>query len=79
MRKQVPPETTKDVLAFATKRPGDRLRSIVDGLGVCYNHGLPELVLTLFLRFLPMDSLNMSVNSECMLIPLGPLKSRLGS
>ncbi|KAG6869248.1 hypothetical protein C0993_000001 [Termitomyces sp. T159_Od127] len=34
MRKQVPPEKTKDVLDFATKRPVDRLRSIVDGLGV---------------------------------------------
>ncbi|KAG6822135.1 hypothetical protein H0H92_015119, partial [Tricholoma furcatifolium] len=32
MRKQVPPEKTKDVLDFATKRPEDRLRSIVDGL-----------------------------------------------
>ncbi|KAJ7507898.1 argonaute-like protein [Mycena galericulata] len=34
MRKQVPPEKTKDVLDFATKKPGDRLRSIVNGLGV---------------------------------------------
>ncbi|KNZ81482.1 Protein argonaute-2 [Termitomyces sp. J132] len=34
MRKQVPPEKTKEVLDFATKRPGDRLRSIVDGLAV---------------------------------------------
>ncbi|KAG6837428.1 hypothetical protein H0H93_009522 [Arthromyces matolae] len=34
MRKQVPPEKTKDVLDFATKRPGDRLKSIVNGLGV---------------------------------------------
>ncbi|KAG6866468.1 hypothetical protein C0991_003986 [Blastosporella zonata] len=34
MRKQVPPEKTKDVLDFATKRPADRLRSITDGLAV---------------------------------------------
>ncbi|KAJ7754236.1 argonaute-like protein [Mycena maculata] len=34
MRKQVPPEKTKDVLDFATKKPGDRLRSIVGGLSV---------------------------------------------
>ncbi|KAF7292384.1 Argonaute-like protein [Mycena chlorophos] len=32
MRKQVPPEKTKDVLDFATKRPSDRLRSIRQGL-----------------------------------------------
>ncbi|KAG6816930.1 hypothetical protein H0H87_001632 [Tephrocybe sp. NHM501043] len=34
MRKQVPPEKTKDVLDFATKRPADRLQSIRDGLAV---------------------------------------------
>lgn len=34
MRKQVPPEKTKDVLDFATKRPRDRLQSIKDGLSV---------------------------------------------
>jgi eukaryotic translation initiation factor 2C len=34
MRKQVPPEKTKDVLEFATKRPGDRLQSIKNGLSV---------------------------------------------
>ncbi|KAJ7129589.1 Piwi domain-containing protein, partial [Mycena epipterygia] len=34
MRKQVPPEKTKDVLDFATKKPAERLRSIKDGLGV---------------------------------------------
>ena len=34
MRKQVPPERTKDVLNFATKKPADRLQSIRDGLGV---------------------------------------------
>jgi eukaryotic translation initiation factor 2C len=34
MRKQVPPEKTTSVLDFATKRPDDRLGSIVNGLGV---------------------------------------------
>ncbi|RDB22690.1 Protein argonaute-2 [Hypsizygus marmoreus] len=34
MRKQVPPEKTKDVLDFATKKPRDRLQSIKDGLAV---------------------------------------------
>ena len=34
MRKQVPPEKTKDVLEFATKRPVERLQSIRNGLGV---------------------------------------------
>ncbi|KAJ7682732.1 argonaute-like protein [Mycena polygramma] len=34
MRKQVPPEKTKDVLDFATKKPADRLKSIVNGLQV---------------------------------------------
>ncbi|KAI9001051.1 argonaute-like protein [Trametes punicea] len=34
MRKQVPPERTKDVLDFATKKPVDRLNSIRAGLGV---------------------------------------------
>ncbi|KAF9009003.1 argonaute-like protein [Cyathus striatus] len=34
MRKQVPPEKTKDVLDFATKKPRDRLESIKKGLSV---------------------------------------------
>ncbi|KAJ4477407.1 argonaute-like protein [Lentinula aciculospora] len=34
MRKQVPPEKTKLVVEFATKKPQDRLRSIEAGLGV---------------------------------------------
>lgn len=34
MRKQVPPERTKDVLDFATMRPKDRLASIRNGLSV---------------------------------------------
>lgn len=36
MRKQVPPEKTKDVLDFATKKPIDRLNSIKAGLGVTH-------------------------------------------
>ncbi|KAF9226544.1 argonaute-like protein [Gyrodon lividus] len=34
MRKQVPPEKTKDVLEFATKKPHERLQSISNGLSV---------------------------------------------
>ncbi|KIK66591.1 hypothetical protein GYMLUDRAFT_69767 [Collybiopsis luxurians FD-317 M1] len=34
MRKQVPPEKTKSVLDFATKKPEDRLQSIKNGLEV---------------------------------------------
>ena len=34
MRKQIPPEKTSEVLAFATKRPPERLSSIRAGLGV---------------------------------------------
>ncbi|KAH9179678.1 argonaute-like protein [Lactarius sanguifluus] len=34
MRKQVPPDKTNSVLEFATKRPHDRLGSIINGLGV---------------------------------------------
>lgn len=37
MRKQVPPEKTSSVLDFATKRPDERLGSIVDGLSVCFS------------------------------------------
>jgi eukaryotic translation initiation factor 2C len=41
MRKQVPPEKTKDVLEFATKRPDDRLASIRNGLSVCFIYFKP--------------------------------------
>ncbi|KAH9077150.1 argonaute-like protein [Lactarius deliciosus] len=34
MRKQVPPDKTNSVLEFATKRPHERLGSIINGLGV---------------------------------------------
>lgn len=43
MRKQVPPELTKDVLDFATKPPQERLNSIRRGLGVL-NYGQSEYV-----------------------------------
>ncbi|KDQ64588.1 hypothetical protein JAAARDRAFT_116696 [Jaapia argillacea MUCL 33604] len=43
MRKQVPPEKTKDVLDFATKKPQDRLASIRNGLGVL-QYGQSEYV-----------------------------------
>ena len=36
MRRQIPPEKTKDVLDFATKRPRDRLESIKMGLAVSF-------------------------------------------
>lgn len=32
MRKQIPPSKTKDVLEFSTKRPDERLRSIMEGV-----------------------------------------------
>lgn len=34
MRKQIPPERTRDVLDFATMAPEDRLRSIKNGFSV---------------------------------------------
>ena len=43
MRKQVPPEKTKDVLAFATKKPHERLQSIRAALGVL-SYGQSEYV-----------------------------------
>ncbi|KAG7099080.1 hypothetical protein E1B28_000955 [Marasmius oreades] len=43
VRKQVPPEKTKDVLDFATKRPADRLQSILNGVDVL-QYGQSEYV-----------------------------------
>ncbi|KAH9035274.1 argonaute-like protein [Lactarius hengduanensis] len=43
MRKQVPPDKTNSVLEFATKRPNDRLGSIVNGPGVL-EYGQSEYV-----------------------------------
>ncbi|EGO01883.1 hypothetical protein SERLA73DRAFT_177463 [Serpula lacrymans var. lacrymans S7.3] len=45
MRKQVPPEKTKDVLDFATKKPHERLASITNGLAVLA-YGQSEYVRT---------------------------------
>lgn len=68
MRKQVPPDKTKEVLDFATKRPEDRLASIRNGLMVGRNINIhifrPVLNLIIF-RFLPMDNLNMCGSSVC--------------
>jgi hypothetical protein len=69
MRKQVPPEKTKDVLEFATKRPEDRLASIRNGLAV--RSGLLVLCNIYLIhsnhRSLHMDNLNMSGSLECSL------------
>ncbi|KAK7695892.1 hypothetical protein QCA50_000531 [Cerrena zonata] len=43
MRKQVPSETTREVLEFSTKKPSDRLASIARGLGVL-SYGQSEYV-----------------------------------
>ncbi|OBZ76133.1 Protein argonaute-2 [Grifola frondosa] len=43
MRKQLPPEKTKDVLDFSTKRPQDRLTSIHNALGA-FQYGQSEYV-----------------------------------
>lgn len=49
MRKQVPPEKTKDVLEFATKRPRDRLDSIRNGLAVRRSFFRASFLFTLLL------------------------------
>lgn len=60
MRKQVPPEKTKDVLDFATKKPKDRLTSIVNGLAVSKVCFSDFLILTdTSNRSLHMGNLNM--------------------
>jgi eukaryotic translation initiation factor 2C len=45
MRKQVPPEKTKEVLEFATKKPQDRLTSIRAGLQVRHYLIFPKVSL----------------------------------
>ncbi len=52
MRKQVPPDKTNSVLEFATKRPNERLRSIVDGLGVCSDSAFLADMLTFYPKVL---------------------------
>jgi hypothetical protein len=54
MRKQVPPEKTKDVLEFATKRPQDRLNSIKNGLSVSSMFLFPKFVI-MFCMFLGLE------------------------
>jgi eukaryotic translation initiation factor 2C len=46
MRKQIPSDKTNFVLDFATKRPNDRLGSIVNGLGVCFSSAVLADMLT---------------------------------
>ena len=44
MRRQIPPEKTKDVLDFATKRPRDRLESIKMGLTVSFIYSKSDVI-----------------------------------
>lgn len=46
MRKQVPPDKMNSVLDFVTKRPNDRLKSIVNGLSVCFSCAFLADILT---------------------------------
>ena len=78
MRKQVPPEKTKSVLDFATKKPADRLKSITSGLEVrgatsAWIYGSHPLI---FNRSLPTGSLNMFDTLECMSTRLDPFESK---
>ena len=59
MRKQVPPEKTRDVLSFATKKPSDRLASIARGLGVRVPLSFVKKKTKNSARFYPMDNPNM--------------------
>ncbi|KAH8999091.1 argonaute-like protein [Lactarius akahatsu] len=54
LRKQVPPDKTNFVLKFATKRPIDRLGSIVNGLGVL-EYGQSDYVREFDIIILPND------------------------
>lgn len=67
MRKQVPPDKTKEVLDFATKAPQDRLNSIRNGLSVL-NYGIiTPTSLVYFIRTYGsfQASQNTSVPSAC--------------
>ena len=68
MRKQVPPEKTKSVLDFATKKPADRLRSITSGLEVrgATSAWIFSLHPLIFHRSLRTGSLSMFDTSGCM-------------
>ncbi|KAF8266851.1 hypothetical protein EI94DRAFT_124794 [Lactarius quietus] len=52
MRKQVPSDKTNSVLEFATKRPNDRLNSIINGLGVCFSSAFFTDMLTFYPKVL---------------------------
>ena len=77
MRRQIPPEKTKDVLDFATKRPRDRLESIKNGLAVSFNDCEPDVVISCD-RFWHMDNPSMSANLACMSIQADRSKYKLG-
>ncbi|EMD40762.1 hypothetical protein CERSUDRAFT_111347 [Gelatoporia subvermispora B] len=70
MRKQVPPEKTKDVLEFATKRPSDRLESIKRGLGVLA-YGESEYVREFGMR---VDTANATLGLEARVLEPPTLK-----
>ena len=81
MRKQVPPEKTKDVLDFATKRPAARLASIINGLGVSAvpkSFVKPQLMCASD-RYSPMDSPNTFGNLGCRSMNRVPCQSTQGS
>lgn len=75
MRKQVPPEKTKDVLEFATKKPAERLRSIKNGLSVL-SYGQSEYVRQ-FGMHVDADVAPLSVNAR--VLPAPTLKYGPGS
>ncbi|CCM03176.1 uncharacterized protein FIBRA_05298 [Fibroporia radiculosa] len=67
MRKQVPPEKTKDVLDFATKKPPERLQSIANGLGVL-SYGQSEYVRSFGLMVAP-DAAPLSIQARVLQPP----------
>jgi len=77
MRRQIPPEKTKDVLDFATKRPRDRLESIKNGLEVCFMDCESDVVISCD-RFWHTDNPSMSANLACTSIQAARSKCKLG-
>lgn len=75
MRKQVPPEKTKDVLDFATKKPADRLRSIAEGLNVL-QYGQSEYVKQFGMKVSPNAG---PLKISARVLPAPTLKYGLGS
>ncbi|KAI0702894.1 argonaute-like protein [Cytidiella melzeri] len=73
MRKQVPPERTKAVLEFATKKPHERLASIREGLGVL-QYGQSEYV-----RQFGLHVNEQSVSIKARVLPPPTLKYGVGS